>query len=561
MEERSWIELYDLDEKDVNHIKNMISELISSKENLIEVYGENKYVDEFEEKIRKKFGRKYSLAFTSGTSSINALFFALKEIFGKGKVIFSSLNWVSCITPCLHYGFIPVFLDIDDNFCINLDQLKEYLANNDDVIAIYLSYIFGYGDRIEKIKKIASEYCVKVIEDISQVIGLKYDDKYYGQFGDYVVSSLSLGKNLTSGEGGFLMTNDEDVYEYASLYTAFNKKPKSTIRKTNIKYLFYRTGLVNRTRMSPFHAVIALVLLDKLDEIVRKRSKIYKKALNEIEGDLEVVRAYKDLVSGYRVVIYIKNEDLLNKKSKFVEFLNSNMEIEFDIPRTSLLIPYLPTFRLSKYIYGVECEFLNLENFEKITPRIFVIVGWPFYDKILDGIDLKNILEIYKSEQFDKYCRNYLTNFEASLRKKANEDGIDKIVVGAVVEYKGKVLLLKRVESEFYGGIHELPSGNVEEGETLFDTLIREIKEETNLEVEKIKGYIDYFDYLSRKGKKKRQFNFVVEAKGTIKLSEEHSDYVLLDVVKYYRNYHLLNITESVRGILNKYFTFDYKLL
>ncbi len=116
---------------------------------------------------------------------------------------------------------------------------------------------------------------------------------------------------------------------------------------------------------------------------------------------------------------------------------------------------------------------------------------------------------------------------EDLLKDKAKEDGIEKIVVGGIITNKNnEVLILRRKVDDFLGGIDELPSGNLEPEESIFEGLIREIKEETNLDVDKICGYIDSFDYISGSGKKARQYNFWVKTKSTeeVKLTE-HDEY------------------------------------
>lgn len=102
--------------------------------------------------------------------------------------------------------------------------------------------------------------------------------------------------------------------------------------------------------------------------------------------------------------------------------------------------------------------------------------------------------------------------FENLLMEKAREDGIEKLVVGGVIiNDEKKCLILSRKADDFMGGIDEIPSGKLEKDETLFEALIREVKEESNLDVTQISSYIDYFDYLSGSGKKSRQYNFVVK--------------------------------------------------
>lgn len=119
------------------------------------------------------------------------------------------------------------------------------------------------------------------------------------------------------------------------------------------------------------------------------------------------------------------------------------------------------------------------------------------------------------------------TEFYDFLMDFAKSDDCQKIVVGGIVlNGKGKILVLTRKQDDFLGGIDELPSGNLDAGETICHGLVREIKEETNLDVERIQSYVDFFDYQSRSGKLTRQFNFVIISKkgGQVNL-EEHDDY------------------------------------
>lgn len=93
----------------------------------------------------------------------------------------------------------------------------------------------------------------------------------------------------------------------------------------------------------------------------------------------------------------------------------------------------------------------------------------------------------------------------------AVQDGIEQIVVGAIISRDGKVLLLRRKQDDFLGGLDELPSGHVEHGESVLTALRREVQEETGLEVTRVKHLVGQFDYLTGSGRKARQLNFVVE--------------------------------------------------
>jgi len=115
------------------------------------------------------------------------------------------------------------------------------------------------------------------------------------------------------------------------------------------------------------------------------------------------------------------------------------------------------------------------------------------------------------------------------LLQQAQSEGIQNLVVGAFIKRNGKFLIVKRSETDdFLPGIHEIPSGGVDEGEDLETALRREVIEETGLNILSIDRYINYFDYISGSGKKARQFNFLVsvdEDAPVILNSVEHSEY------------------------------------
>ena len=132
----------------------------------------------------------------------------------------------------------------------------------------------------------------------------------------------------------------------------------------------------------------------------------------------------------------------------------------------------------------------------------------------------------------------------------AEKDGVQKLVVGAVIYRNNKFLLLERVLSDSMGGFVGIPSGTVEAGEDLLTALAREVQEETGLTVTSVLEYLRSFDWTSSSGKKTRHFNFFVEVKeGEIKLSPtEHQAYywvALSDTA-----FTTLNISNATKAIL-----------
>lgn len=141
-----------------------------------------------------------------------------------------------------------------------------------------------------------------------------------------------------------------------------------------------------------------------------------------------------------------------------------------------------------------------------------------------------------------------LASLLEELNAEAERDGVQQLVVGAVVQHDGKVLLLQRPDDDFMGGIFELPSGKVEAGETLDAALEREVKEESGLDVAAIRDYLGSFDYTSGSGKKSRQFNFAVDVTSPEPIElQEHDAYTWTPLTEE------LPVTDAVKDVLNKY--------
>lgn len=138
------------------------------------------------------------------------------------------------------------------------------------------------------------------------------------------------------------------------------------------------------------------------------------------------------------------------------------------------------------------------------------------------------------------------------LLEKAKEEKIEKNVVGSViVNRQGKILIMSRKSDDFMGGIDELPSGNMEIGEDIPTALAREVKEETNCELNEILYYIDSFNYKSGSGKNARQYNFAIKVKETDNIVlTEHESYSWQTVEEIINN---PKITHEVKNTIKRY--------
>lgn len=141
---------------------------------------------------------------------------------------------------------------------------------------------------------------------------------------------------------------------------------------------------------------------------------------------------------------------------------------------------------------------------------------------------------------------------EKELLNLSLEAGIAHFTVAAAIVRDGKLLLVRRVLHDFMGGHYELPGGHKDKNETLQESLIREVFEETGLTVASIEGMIDGFDYIEENNIGVRQFNFVVNVEeGDITLSpDEHDHFIWLEK----KNLDTLELSPEMRRVVESYF-------
>ena len=136
---------------------------------------------------------------------------------------------------------------------------------------------------------------------------------------------------------------------------------------------------------------------------------------------------------------------------------------------------------------------------------------------------------------------------ERRLVSAAANAGVERLVVGAVIQRNCRTLLLRRKHGDFMGGLYELPSGVVEPGEAIGEALRREVMEETGLRVAAVEAWLGFFNYVSRGGRTTRQFNFRVSVDDFPFISlSEHDAFIWARASDLER----LRVSEAVRNVL-----------
>ena len=238
------------------------------------------FTKRFESRFAQKFKSEYAVAVNSGTSALHAAMAAL-DIGPGDEVIVPPLTFIATSFAPLYVGAIPVFADVDpQTFTIDPNNIrKKITAKTKAIITVSL---YGLSPDMDAVMAIALEYGLKVVEDNAQCFWGSYKGKIVGTSGHVSVFSLQRSKQLTSGDGGIAITNDENIAEkirkFSDLgYKTLTAKPisnenfKETIQQPN----FERHELVGYNfRLPEVCAAIALAQLEKLDIFVKKRIDI-----------------------------------------------------------------------------------------------------------------------------------------------------------------------------------------------------------------------------------------------------------------------------------------------
>ena len=169
-------------------------------------------VDSFEREFAEFIGVKHALAVTSGSGALHTALSALGVGPGQ-EVIVPAYMWVAVIAAVVNLGAIPVLADIDETFCIDPLQLERYVTpRTSGVIAVHMS---GAPANIHGILQATRKRKLFLLEDCAQCAGGRIGGEKVGTFGDMGIFSFQMNKNMSSGEGGCVVTNDNRLYQRA----------------------------------------------------------------------------------------------------------------------------------------------------------------------------------------------------------------------------------------------------------------------------------------------------------------------------------------------------------
>ncbi|WP_240939789.1 DegT/DnrJ/EryC1/StrS family aminotransferase [Bacillus tequilensis] len=243
-------------------------------------------VIEFEKKLGEYLGAEHVISCNSGTAALHMALLALGV--GEGdEVIVPSFTFCSSVNVILHVGATPVFADIcEGDLCIDPEDVRQKLSpRTKAVIAVHFA---GYPANLDELSGICKEHGLYLIEDAAHALGTRYKGKMIGTHGDAVCFSFYATKNITTGEGGALILQDEAAAERARLYgwhgitkNAWNRYGE----KGSWRYDVLLPGF--KYNMTDIQAALGLIQLKRAAEIQEKRTRIANYYASELINQSE----------------------------------------------------------------------------------------------------------------------------------------------------------------------------------------------------------------------------------------------------------------------------------
>ncbi|MBI1861042.1 MAG: DegT/DnrJ/EryC1/StrS family aminotransferase [Deltaproteobacteria bacterium] len=234
---------------------------------------EAEFTRKFETQIAGLTGAKHAIAVCNGTA---ALYCALKALgIGPGdEVIVPDLTYVATANAVIMAGADPVFCEIrKDTFCIDLEWAERLITHRTKVVIPV--HLYGQSADMDQVLRFARHHNLKIIEDAAQAVGVRFQGKHVGTFGELGIISFYGNKTITCGEGGVVLTEDDALATSVRRLKNHGRDKRGTFVHEHIGFNFSITEM---------QAALGVAQMGKLGRIIQRKREIHDRYLEELAG-------------------------------------------------------------------------------------------------------------------------------------------------------------------------------------------------------------------------------------------------------------------------------------
>jgi perosamine synthetase len=233
----------------------------------------NVYHERFEKAFADYLGVRHAVALPSCTAAIHLSLLALGVGAGD-EVVVPDATWIASAAPVTYVGATTVFADIDrQTWCLSGETLAACITPRTK--AVIVVDLYGNMPEMKGVLDVARQHGLAVIEDAAEAAGAEYQGRRAGSFGDTGVFSFHGSKTLTTGEGGLLVTNDEEIFNRVLVLRDHGRRPGDKV--------FWNTEVAHKYKMSSMQAALGLAQLERIDELMERKREIFDWYRRELE--------------------------------------------------------------------------------------------------------------------------------------------------------------------------------------------------------------------------------------------------------------------------------------
>lgn len=289
-----------------------------------------KFVDHFEDDIAKYTGCKRAVVCVSGTNALH-ISLMLAGVERGDEVLTQALTFIATCNALSYIGAEPVFIDVDrDTMGLSPTAVRKWLEMNAEIKdnqcfnkntnrrikACVPMHTFGHPVHLDELLKVCNEYHIELVEDAAESIGSLYKGKHTGTFGKIGALSFNGNKTITTGGGGMMLFNDEELGAYAKHITTQAKIPH--------RWEFKHDHIGYNYRMPNINAALGCAQLENIDKFIeskRETAKAYEEFFKNVP-DIEFFTEPENCRSNYWLnVVILKDKDA---QQEFLQFTNDN---------------------------------------------------------------------------------------------------------------------------------------------------------------------------------------------------------------------------------------------
>lgn len=317
------------------------------------------YINRFESDFKRYLGTKYALATSSCTGALHMGLAAL-EVGPDDEVVLANINWVATVSPVVHLGAKPVFVDVlPDTWCIDPARIEEAITPR--TRAIIATHLYGNPCNLPEIFSIADEHNIPVIEDAAEAIGTQVDGSFAGSRGWFGVFSFHGTKTMTTGEGGMLVTNDADLHERCVTLSRHGQS-------LSAERQFWADVAGYKFRISNVQAAIGCAQLARIEELIARKRAIFQSYAHRLKNlPLTMNAEPSGTVNGYWMPTVVFNEEVTFDRDRALARFSEN---GIDARVFFWPLSEMPPFRCevdTPVAHSIHSRAINLPSYHDIT--------------------------------------------------------------------------------------------------------------------------------------------------------------------------------------------------